>query len=67
MIFGSPVPGYRAPADTVDPAVRIPLIVLQILSDAAQSGRVLPPDNRPVPRAVRVDLKTPSVTRSLRC
>ncbi len=57
MIFGSPVPGYRAPADTVDPAVRIPLIMLQILSDAVESGRVLPPDNRPIPRVVRVDLK----------
>jgi AcrR family transcriptional regulator len=58
LIFGSPVPGYRAPADTVDPAVRIPLLVLQILSDAVQSGQVLPPDDRPIPRAVRADLKS---------
>lgn len=58
LIFGSPVPGYRAPPDTVDPAVRIPLLMLQILSDAVQSGRVLPPDDRPIPADVRGDLKS---------
>jgi AcrR family transcriptional regulator len=58
LIFGSPVPGYWEPVDTVDPAVRIPLLVLQILSDAVESGRILPPDDRPIPRAVRLDLKS---------
>jgi AcrR family transcriptional regulator len=58
LIFGSHVPGYEAPPDTVDPAVRIPLLVLQILSDAVEAGRILPPDDRPIPRAVRVDLKS---------
>ena len=58
LIFGSPVPGYRAPVATVNPAVRIPLLVLQILSDAAESGRILPPDDRPIPLAVRIDLKS---------
>ena len=47
LIFGSPVPGYQAPPDTVDPAVRIPLLVLQILGDAVRSGRILPPDEPP--------------------
>ena len=58
LVFGSPVPGYRAPPDTVDPAVRIPRLVLQILSDAAESGAVLPPDDRPIPAGVRGDLKS---------
>jgi AcrR family transcriptional regulator len=58
LIFGSPVPGYQAPLDTVDPAVRIPLLVLQILSDAVRSGRILPPDDRPIPRAFHLDLKS---------
>jgi AcrR family transcriptional regulator len=30
LIFGSPVLGYQAPAETVDPAVRVPLLVLAI-------------------------------------
>ena len=52
------MPGYRAPVDTVDPAVRIPMLVLQILSDSVESGRILPPDDRPISRAVRLDLKS---------
>jgi hypothetical protein len=38
LIFGSRVPGYQAPADIVDPAVRVPLLVLAILTDAVGSG-----------------------------
>ena len=52
------MPGYRAPADTVDPAVRIALIVLQILADAVEFGCVLPRDNRPIPPVVRADRKS---------
>jgi len=58
LIFGSPVPGYQAPADTVDPAVRVPLLVLRILTDAVESGRTLPPDDRSIPRPVHADLKS---------
>ncbi|WP_035855898.1 TetR/AcrR family transcriptional regulator [Cryptosporangium arvum] len=35
LIFGSPVPGYRAPTVTIDPASRIPRLLLRILQDAA--------------------------------
>jgi AcrR family transcriptional regulator len=42
LIFGSPVPGYRAPQDTVGPATRIPTLLLRILTDGAAEGRVLP-------------------------
>ena len=38
LIFGSPVPGYQAPPDTVDPASRIPFLILRIL-DERQCGR----------------------------
>ena len=34
LIFGSPVPGYRAPQDTVQPAARIPLLLAGILAEA---------------------------------
>jgi AcrR family transcriptional regulator len=55
LIFGGPVPDYRAPADTIDPAVRIPLLMLAIVGDAAAAGRTLPPDDRPLPEPVRAD------------
>ncbi len=44
LIFGSPVPGFRAPQDTVDPAARIPLLLIAILRDApaAEPGEPLP-------------------------
>ena len=33
LIFGSPVPGYEAPQDTVQPAIRVPLALVGVLSD----------------------------------
>lgn len=57
LIFGSPVPGYRAPADTVDPAARIPVLMLRLAGEAAdrRGGGPLPGGRR-VPRPVRADL-----------
>ena len=34
LIYGSPVPGYAAPQDTIDPATRIPVALLSVLVDA---------------------------------
>jgi len=34
LIYGSPVPGYRAPEATVDPASRVPLALVGLLRDA---------------------------------
>jgi len=39
LVFGSPVPGYAAPADTVAPAARVPLVLAAILRDAHATGR----------------------------
>ena len=39
LIYGSPVPGYVAPADTVGPATRVSVLLLQILIDAVALGR----------------------------
>ena len=33
LIFGSPVPGYEAPQDTIGPASRIPLLLTEILRE----------------------------------
>jgi AcrR family transcriptional regulator len=38
LIYGSPVPGYRAPQATIGPAARVPLALVGILRDAASSG-----------------------------
>lgn len=56
LIFGSPVPGYRAPTDTVDPAARIPLLLLA-LGTAAATRRGGPVASAPpVPPPVHADL-----------
>lgn len=33
LIFGTPLPGYRAPTDTIAPASRVPLLLTKILED----------------------------------
>jgi AcrR family transcriptional regulator len=52
LLFGSPVPGYAAPRDTVDPAARIPLLLLAVIADGTGDPAPLPP----LPRQVRTDL-----------
>lgn len=51
LLFGSPVPGFAAPRDTVGPASRLPLLLLGVLTDAATAET-----GRPLPTAVRADL-----------
>jgi hypothetical protein len=58
LIFGSPVPGYRAPVDTIDPAARVPVLLLRILADAGDAGVVAPARGRPLPRLVAADMRT---------
>jgi AcrR family transcriptional regulator len=40
LIYGSPVPGYRAPSETVGPASRVPLALIAVLRDAVAAGEV---------------------------
>jgi AcrR family transcriptional regulator len=40
LIYGSPVPGYVAPASTVGPAVRVSALLMWIIIDAASRGRL---------------------------
>jgi AcrR family transcriptional regulator len=57
LIYGSPVPGYAAPPDTVAPAQRPPVVLIGILNDGLKSG-VLPLDfGADVPEPVRADLR----------
>ena len=54
LIYGSPVPGYAAPEDTVGPATRVPLVLIGILVDLATSGAA--PEQRKLPRKVRASV-----------
>jgi len=54
LIYGSPVPGYAAPQDTIAPATRVPVVLLTILVDLTHAGSA--------PQAAPVD---PLVAESL--
>ena len=55
LLYGSPVPGYAAPQDTVGPAARPVIVLAAILRDFARRGTDHPADR--LPRAVRADLE----------
>lgn len=42
LVYGSPVPGYRAPEDTVEPALGISRVVAGIVADAHPPGTPVP-------------------------
>ena len=58
LIYGSPVPGYAAPEDTVSPALRAPLAALTVVRDGVAAGEVDDAPRRKVSRAVHADLTT---------
>ncbi|MFD0268041.1 WHG domain-containing protein [Streptomyces sp. NPDC127106] len=43
LIYGSPVPGYHAPQDTVLPASRTPAVLAGIVRSALEAGELTPP------------------------
>ncbi len=49
LIYGSPVPGYRAPQDTIAPAARSTIVYGRILADAHTAGHLNAPDICPPP------------------
>lgn len=57
LIYGSPVPGYAAPRDTVPPAVRVSLAALRVVADGIEAGEVDTTPTAPVPRAVQASLR----------
>jgi len=56
LIFGSPIPGYAAPQDTIGPASRVPLLLGALLADLMAGGGYDPADH-PAP--------SPAVERAL--
>lgn len=62
LLYGSPVPGYKAPQDTVPAALRAPAVLGRILADGHASGALAPaaataPAAARLTGAVRADLK----------
>ncbi len=51
LLYGSPVPGYRAPQDTVAAAIRGTAVLGSIVADAHRAGTLQPFDNCPTPPA----------------
>jgi AcrR family transcriptional regulator len=57
LLYGSPVPGYQAPADTIVPAGRSAAVFGRLASDAAAAGALTPPEPpAPTPAALANDL-----------
>jgi AcrR family transcriptional regulator len=56
LVYGTPVPGYHAPADTVDPAQRVNLVLLRIVGDGVASGAITPGAPIRTTRTIRADL-----------
>ncbi len=55
LVYGSPVPGYAAPTDTIAAAARTPIVLVQILADGVKSGKLAAAGYRPsVPVAASV-------------
>jgi AcrR family transcriptional regulator len=58
LIYGSPVPGYAAPPDTIAPATRVVAVLGRILADAYEAGALsLPPHSPRLPGALRAELR----------
>jgi AcrR family transcriptional regulator len=49
LVYGTPVPGYEAPEDTVNPAARSALAMIGIAVDAHRIGALVPPADVPMP------------------
>lgn len=55
LIYGSPISGYQAPRTTVQPASRVPLLLLGLLQRAHASGHLVAPPDAPDPTGVLDD------------
>lgn len=51
LTYGSPVPGYAAPTDTIAPAVRVSFALLSVIRDAETAGSMLPGRTVRIPAA----------------
>jgi AcrR family transcriptional regulator len=57
LLYGSPVPGYAAPDETIGPAQRVPGRLLGLMAEVEATGLSLGPGDSRVPRAVRASFR----------
>jgi AcrR family transcriptional regulator len=58
LLYGTPVPGYSAPPDTVEPGVRVTFALAAIVADARREGRLAEPaPGAELTRALQADLR----------
>ncbi len=57
LLYGTPVPGYRAPDETSTSGTRVSLALLGVVRDAAAAGKLRPPRPVDVPKTVADDLE----------
>jgi AcrR family transcriptional regulator len=57
LTYGTPVPGYAAPQDTIGPAARPVLVLMNLLRDGVARGMVASDPSVRIPKAVRADLR----------
>ncbi len=59
LLYGSPVPGYAAPADTVQPGTRVTRALVDVVTNAAERGRLGTPSTfGELPDALLDDLRS---------
>jgi AcrR family transcriptional regulator len=57
LIYGSPIPGYVAPEETIGPASRVGVVLVGVLTDALEAGELQPPSPAArIPRALGKDV-----------
>jgi len=57
LLYGTPVPGYSAPEDTIGPATRTVVVMTAILRDGHDRGLLSPLPHERLPAATRADLE----------
>jgi AcrR family transcriptional regulator len=57
LVYGSPVPGYHAPQDTIGPATRVTMVLSQLLREAIAHDNLREVEHLPIPKAVREPVK----------
>jgi AcrR family transcriptional regulator len=64
LLYGSPVPGYAAPQDTVASAQRVLVVAADVVRDGVDRGVLSAPSER-LPKAVRADFERIAVYMEL--
>jgi AcrR family transcriptional regulator len=57
LIYGSPVPGYRAPEDTIGPATRPTVVLGKLLQDGVAAGVLRAEPGERLPKSVQTELR----------